>query len=326
MKWGILATGKIAKNFAGTVAAMNSPEECIVAVGSRTLESAQAFAGTYAIPACYGSYEELAADPDVEAVYVATPNHLHYENCLLCLHAGKHVLCEKPLTTDAKKAEELYRLAEEKHLFLMEAFWIRFLPLYDRLRKLLADGELGAVRYMRAEYGFIAAGARRERKFRSGFGGGALLDIGIYNLGFFYMITGRRPVAFTTTAQMNEFGTDAFSVIQMEYEDGAVAHSLQTIGLDIPRRAEIVCEKGVISLDDFQQAERMVVQPLGADGYEVVCPFDHNGYEYEIREFSACAAAGKTQSGAFTPADSLCVLSLMDEIREAWGMRFSFEE
>ena len=128
MKWGILATGTIAKKFASTVEQMGAEGEQLVAVGSRHLESAQAFAQQYGIPRCYDSYEALAADPEVEAIYIATPNTLHYENCKLCLEQGKHVLCEKPFTISPEQAQKLYRLAEEKHLFLMEAFWIWLLP------------------------------------------------------------------------------------------------------------------------------------------------------------------------------------------------------
>ena len=137
MKWGILATGTIAKKFASTVEQMGAEGEQLVAVGSRHLESAQAFAQQYGIPRCYDSYEALAADPEVEAIYIATPNTLHYENCKLCLEQGKHVLCEKPFTITPEQAQQLYCLAEEKHLFLMEAFWIWLLPLYDRLREIL---------------------------------------------------------------------------------------------------------------------------------------------------------------------------------------------
>ena len=146
MKWGILATGTIAKKFASTVEQMGAEGEQLVAVGSRHMESAQAFAQQYGIPRCYDSYEGLAADPEVEAIYIATPNTLHYENCKLCLEQGKHVLCEKPFTIDPEQAQELYRLAEEKHLFLMEAFWIWLLPLYDRLREILTAGTIGELK------------------------------------------------------------------------------------------------------------------------------------------------------------------------------------
>lgn len=205
MKWGILATGTIAKKFASTVEQMGAEGEQIVAVGSRHLESAQAFAQQYGIPRCYDSYEALAADPEVEAIYIATPNTLHYENCKLCLEQGKHVLCEKPFTISPEQARELYRLAEEKHLFLMEAFWIWLLPLYDRLREIITAGTIGELKQITCQYGFVASGARKDRKFDSGLGGGALLDIGIYNLGFLRILTGQgrrrwKPKRCTSTS------------------------------------------------------------------------------------------------------------------------------
>ena len=130
MKWGILASGTIAAKFARTVNAMSHEGESLIAVGSRSARKARAFADEHGIPKAYGSYEELAADPDVEAIYIATPNNLHYENALLCLNAGKHVLCEKPFTTNAADAQKLYKTAEEKGLFIMEAF--RFTPNCSR--------------------------------------------------------------------------------------------------------------------------------------------------------------------------------------------------
>lgn len=172
MKWGILATGNIAGKFAQTVGKMEK-EEQVVAVGSRSLERGKEFAEKYGISTYYASYEELLADRQVEAVYVATPNRLHFEDCKKCLEAGKHVLCEKPLTTKREESEELYRLAEEKGLFLMEAFWIRFLPLYDKMRELLAEGVIGKLQKAECRYGFEASGIRRTRKLMPELGGGA---------------------------------------------------------------------------------------------------------------------------------------------------------
>lgn len=140
MKWGILATGTIAKKFADTIRQMGAEGESLAAVGSRRAESAQAFAAAYGIPKWYDSYEQLVQDPEVEAVYIATPNSLHADNCRLCLEHGKHVLCEKPFTLRAEQAQQLYQLAAQKHLFLMEALWTRLLPLYQELQALLAAG------------------------------------------------------------------------------------------------------------------------------------------------------------------------------------------
>ena len=325
MKWGILAAGTIAAKFARTVNAMTGEGETLVAIGSRNIEKAKGFADEHGIPKAYGSYEELTADPEVEAIYIATPNNLHYENALLCLGAGKHVLCEKPFTTNAEDAQALYALAEEKGLFIMEAFWIRFLPLYEKLLEIIRSEKYGKLRHARCDYGFIAQGARRERKFKSELGGGAPLDIGIYNLGFLHMIMGESPESFTSEVHFNEFGTDDFSVLQLTYPGGRTAHALQTIGMQIDRQGALYFDKASVYLPDFQGAFSMTVQPVGGETYTVECPPDVNGFEYEIREASRCVKNGMSHSDIFRPEDSVAVLALMDEIRSSWDMRFAFE-
>lgn len=325
MRWGILATGTIAKKFAETVNAMDSREAALAAVGSRRIEAAEEFARTYGIPAWYGSYEAMAADPQVEAVYVSTPNNMHYENCKMCLNMGKHVLCEKPFTTSADQAEELYRLAKEKGLFIMEAFWIRFLPVLERMQELIAQGVIGEVRHARCEFGFISKGARKDRKFNSDLGGGALLDIGIYNLGFLHMVMGEAPERFESSVHINAYGTDDFSALQLVYPGGRTAHAVQSIGVETGRNAAVFGSEGSIWLPDYQMAQTMTIRPNGGEPYEVSIPWEVNGFEYQIREAARCAARGESASGRWTPADSLAVLRLMDEIRRSWGMKFSYE-
>ena len=317
MRWGILATGSIANKFALTVCSMDSREASLAAVGSRKMDSAREFAKKYHIPAFYDSYEAMAADPQVEAVYISTPNNMHYENCKMCLNAGKHVLCEKPFTTSVAQAEELYRLAEEKGLFIMEAFWIRFLPQLQHV--------IGEVRHARCEYGFIAKGARKDRKFNSDLGGGALLDIGIYNLGFLHMVMGAAPLSFESNVHISEYGTDDFSAVSLTYPGGRSAHAVQAIGMDLGRAAAVFGTRGAIWLPDFQMARTMTVTPYGGQSYEVSLPWEINGFEYQIREVDRCVRAGMSTSDILKPADSLTVLRLMDEIRESWGMKFSYE-
>ncbi|MDO5703107.1 MAG: Gfo/Idh/MocA family oxidoreductase [Lachnospiraceae bacterium] len=325
MKWGILATGTIAAKFAKTINAMQAEGEELIAVGSRNEEKARDFASVHGIPGAYGSYEELAADPEVEAVYIATPNNMHYANALLCLNAGKNVLCEKPFTTSAADAANLYRIAEEKGLFIMEAFWIRFLPLYEKLLEVIRSGEYGKLRHARCDYGFIAKGARRERKFRSELGGGALLDIGIYNLGFLRMVMDADPEVFTSVVHFNEFGTDDFSILQLRYPDGKTAHSLQAIGMQIDRQAALYFDRASIYLPDFQGAYSMTILPVDGEPVTIECPPDFNGFEYEIREASRCVREGRSHSVIFRPEDSIAVLQLLDDVRESWNMRFSYE-
>lgn len=325
MNWGIISTGTIAKKFAKTVNAMRGEGERLIAVSSRDIKNADEFAKTYEIPRAYGSYGDMLKDPDIDGVYIATPNNLHYENALAALNAGKNVLCEKPFTTNAKDAEKLYRLAENKKLFIMEAFWIRFLPLYEKLLGIIKSKEYGELRHARCDYGFIANGERRERKFLSELGGGALLDIGIYNLGFLRMVMDGDPESFTSEVHINEYGTDEFSVLQLRYSNGRTAHSLQTIGLNIERQAALYFDRATVYLPDFQGAYSMTVKPNGGEIFKIDCPADINGFEYQIREVTRCVNAGKTHSDIFSPKDSVATLRLLDNIRKSWKMKFSFE-
>ena len=326
MKWGILAPGTIARKFANTIIGMNDEQETLAAAASRSQEKAEAFAAEFQIPKAYGSYEELVNDPEVEAVYIASPNSFHFEHVMLCLNHGKHVLCEKPFTVNAEEAEILYRTAKEKGLFAMEAFWIRFLPLYETLREIIGSEQYGKLCHARVNYGFVAGGARRERKFRSDLGGGALLDIGIYNLGFLYMTMGCVPESFTSEVEINEYGTDSFSALQMKFPGGRTAQSMQAIGIVMDRQAALYFEGAEIDLPDFQNAGEAVVRPNGGEPYTISCPFEVNGFEYEIREVTKCIQKGKTCSDSHRPEDSLAVIRLMDRIRASWNMKFDCEE
>ena len=326
MKWGILATGNIAKKFASTINQMSKENEQLVAVGSRNIESAKAFANEHDIPRYYDSYEALVKDQDVEAVYVATPNTLHYENCRLCLEHGKHVLCEKPFTINEKQAQELYSMARDRHLFIMEGLWIWFLPLYARLHSIIQQGTIGEIKHISCQYGFVATGARKDRKFNSGLGGGALLDIGIYNLGFLRIICGQDPQNVETLkVNLNEYGTDDYSCLKFKYSDGLTAESVQTIGQELKRNARIEGTKGSIFLPDFQHAETMILEVEGKEPETIDCPVDINGFEYEIREASRCVKHGYCSSDVYTAKDSIALTRLMYDIRMSWNMIFDGE-
>lgn len=235
-------------------------------------------------------------------------------------------MCEKPFTISPEQAQQLYRLAEEKHLFLMEAFWIWLLPLYDRLREILAAGTIGELKQITCQYGFVASGARKDRKFDSGLGGGALLDIGIYNLGFLRILTGQDPEKVETKeVHINEYGTDDYSRLALTYPGGCKAESVQTIGQELERNARILGTKGSIFLPDFQHAETMTLEVEGKEPEVIRCPVDINGFEYEIREASRCVELGRTGSDRYTPQDSLALTRLMYDTRMSWGMKFAGE-
>lgn len=314
MKWGILATGNIANKFAKTINMMKQvgEDQCLVACASRNAERAQMFANEYNIEKAYASYEGMLMDEQVEAVYVATPNNLHYENCRMCLEAGKHVLCEKPFTLKAEEAKELYAYAEQKGLFIMEGFWIRFLPALKRMQEIIKSGEIGEVVHARSDYGFIAKGARRERKFLKELGGGALLDIGIYNLGFMRMVMGdENVISHSCKYHMNEYDTDDFSVMLLEYPN-ASATIITSIGMDIPRKAAIYGTKGSIFIDDFQHADKLQVCPADKESYTLEFPILMGGFEYEIREMCECISKGLSTSECLKKEDTLEILEFME--------------
>lgn len=208
----------------------------------------------------------------------------------------------------------------------MEAFWIRFLPAYDKLRAMLRDGVIGEVKRITSQFGFTVEGARRERKFKSELGGGALLDIGIYNLGFFHMITEAAPEGFQSEVHMTEYGTDDYSEVELEYPGGCSAHCIQAIGKKLERHAKIEGTKGDILMDDFQHLQEFTVQLKDGSSYLVKEPFKVNGFEYEIVETSRCVSCGLNTSDRYTKEDCLTILRLMDDIRESWDMTFEGEE
>ena len=320
MKWGILSTGTIAKNFAQTAKKM--PEVQLQAIASRSRESAEAFAKTYGIPTAHDHYAALANDPDVEIVYVATPHSRHYENMKLLIEAGKHVLCEKSFTTDAKQAKEIFELAKKRNVFVMEAFWTKFIPLYRQIETILESGELGEIRAVTAQYGYTTA--REARKFDPALAGGALLDIGVYAIGFACMMMGYAFDDVRGDMVMNSVGTDALDAITLR-RGKAVAQLTTAIGANMPTFGAVYGTKGHIDIPEFKNPTRAVLHLDGQEPVELVQPFDINGFEYEIREAQACVEAGKMQSERMTGEQTIAVMRIMDEIRRQNGFRFPFE-
>lgn len=320
MKWGILSTGVIAKNFAQTATAMGDVR--ILAVASRTMESADAFADAYGIERRYDSYEALAADPDVDIVYIATPHSRHVEDMKLMIEHGKHILCEKSFTADAQQAREIFALAREKNVFVMEAFWTKLIPVYREVEKVIASGVIGEIRTVTAQYGYTTA--REARKFDAQLAGGTLLDIGVYAIGFACMMLGYEYDAIQSNLVMNAAGTDAIDAIILRRGD-AVASLVTAIGAVIPTHGAVYGTKGHIDIPEFKNPEKVTVYIDGQAPYEIARPFEVNGFEYEIREAQDCVRAGRLESSLMTHEQSVAVMAIMDEIRRQNGFRFPFE-
>ncbi|MCL2578619.1 MAG: Gfo/Idh/MocA family oxidoreductase [Oscillospiraceae bacterium] len=324
LRWGILSTGMIAKKFAATLGSMGG-EAALAGVASRSLDKAKAFAEEYGAKAYFGSHEELANAGGIDAVYIATPNRYHFESAMLCLNAGKHVLCEKPFTTNAQDARKLFEAARGKGLFLMDGIWTMHLPMYHKIRQLIAEGEIGEVRHVRAEYGFAPAGARKEMKLDSSLGGGALLDVGIYNIAFAALALGLNPNGIKAHLNICDAGTDDLGTVILTYGGGKSAALSASIGVAMPIEGVIFGTKGRIALPNYQHAQQMVLHKDGEEPLTFEMPFEVNGFEYQIREAARCIRGGLLESERLDQTFSVGVIKLLDDIRKAAGLRFSFE-
>lgn len=323
IKWGILGTGIIASAFAKDLAFAKNTEK--FAVGSRTKESAAKFAEEHGVSRAYGSYEELVQDPDVDAIYVATPHPFHKENVLACLRAGKAVLCEKPFTINSGELEEVIQFAREKKLFLMEAMWTRFLPPIVKVREWIDSGKIGEVLLVKADFGYRAAWDPEWRLLNPALGGGALLDIGIYPVSFASMIFGTNPEKILSTAHIGETGVDEQFSIIMSYPFGKTATLNGSFRFGLTNEAYIHGTEGYIRIPSFFSAKSAT---LYKDGEEVETFTDDrksSGYAFEIEEVGKCLNQGLLESPVIPLDKSLEIMKLMDEIRGQWGLKYPFE-
>jgi predicted dehydrogenase len=328
VRWGILATGKIATAFATDLALL--PECEIAAVGARSRESADAFAAAHGAAAAYGDYRALVEDPAVDVVYVATPHALHRAHVELALEAGKPVLCEKAFTLNAPDAEHLVRLAREKNLFLMEAMWMRCNPLVRRLQQLLATGALGEVRQVRADLGFVVDKPPTDRLLDPALGGGALLDMGIYPLTFAHLFLGE-PSTMSATAVLSEAGADLNLAVGLGYDSGAVASLTSTMTAWSPRTASIATDRGRIDVPaPFHHPTTVTwtssdTDPdLGAPSapQDISEELVGSGLAHEALEVVRCLRAGETESPLVPLDETVALMRLMDEVRDRIGVRY----
>jgi dihydrodiol dehydrogenase / D-xylose 1-dehydrogenase (NADP) len=317
--WGILGPGNIARKFAVSLAHVRHAEA--VAVGSRDLAKAQAFAREHGIAGAHEGYDSLVADPDVDVIYVATPHAFHKDHTILALEAGKHVLCEKPFAINAAQAEEMVACAREKKLFLMEGMWARFFPLAAKLRELIAAGAIGDVRMVTADWGFRANANPDHRLFNPELGGGALLDIGIYPVSFANMIFGT-PERTATLATMNrQTGVDEQEGILFGYKDGGMAVLHAAIRTQTDVRGVIFGTEGRIELDKpFRPA--MLTMTRGNETTRIEKPYPDFGFQFEAEAVCECIRAGKTESDVMPLDESLSIMRTMDALRKEWGLSY----
>lgn len=323
LRLAILGAGNIAQRMAATAVSMPGEVE-LVAVASREHEKAQDFADRYHIPNVFGSYEAMLMQDNIDLVYVATPHSHHAQHVRMCLEYGKHVLCEKPFTPNEAQARELFDLANQKGLFVMEAFWSRLLPFWKKLYEILDEGNLGPVRSVQADFGGYSCQVPRMN--RPELAGGALLDIGVYCLHFAEMVLGREIYSMTSAAQLTPEGVDAQSTAVIQYQSGALAVLSSSMVSPLKNQALIFCEKGYIRLDYFWKAESIQVFVTGKEQPEIYhCPLEDNGFECELRAAAQAIEQGWLECPEISHETTLFVLRQADELRRQWGMKYPFE-
>jgi predicted dehydrogenase len=323
IRWGILGTGWIANEFAQGLAQLSDAE--LVAVGSRTIESAQCFGAQHRVPHRHGSYQALANDADVDVIYVATPNPLHREHSLLCLESGKPVLCEKPFALNAREAEDVIQFAREKELFLMEAMWTRFFPLMSKLRSLLAAGVIGDVQMLVADLCLQFDFDPSDRRYAPSLGGGALLDLGVYPVSFASMIMGP-PSSIASHAHLGETGVDEQAVIVLTYDGGQVSTLYTSLWVDSPVEALLMGARGQIRLHPWWiRPDKLTFSSTGQETTTIEMPFEGNGYQFEAAEVMDCLRADKLESDLMPLDETLSIMHTLDSIRAQWGLKFPME-
>lgn len=324
INWGILGPGNICHKFVESLKLLEDAN--LLAVGSRSKTRAEEFASKYNIPVAYGSYEELVNDKDIDIIYVATPHSGHYENAKLCIEAGKAVLCEKSFTVNANEAEELIKLARNKKVFLMEAMWTRYLPAISKLRELLAEGAIGDVQMVKADFGFRFEGDNSHRLLNPELAGGALLDVGIYTISFASMIFGSNPIKITGIPSIGETGVDEQFASILEFEGGKLAVCCAAVKTHIQHDAWVFGTKGRIHIPDFWHAKLLNVYKDDGSVEKLELPFVSTGYFHEAEEAVKCLQDGKLESSIMTLDETYEIMKIMDKLRNQWGLRYPFEK
>lgn len=320
IRWGILATGGIATRFVEDLRLL--PDAEVLAVGSRTVDSARAFASKHGIPRAYGSWSELAADDDLDVVYVATPHAAHHAATMTCLAAGRAVLCEKPFTLDLTTTTELIETARTRDVFLMEAMWMRCNPLVRQAMDLIGSGAIGEVTSVHADFGVAGPFEPTHRMRSKVLGGGALLDLGVYPVSLAHLVLGG-PDHITAWAKLSPEGVDENTGIIFGYDSGAVA--ALTCGMigATPITAAITGTLGRIELPDpFYRPDHITVRRLGAETEVVTGSLAGSGYQHEAAEVQRCLRAGLRESPLVPHAVSMEIMGLLDTIRAQIGVTY----
>ena len=316
IRWGILGCGRIARKFAADLRLVADAE--LTAIASRNKETLELFAKDFPCRHLHNSYESLAANNEVDVIYVATPHSHHYEHTILCLNHDKAVLCEKAFAINTRQAKEMIKIAKERKVFLMEALWTKFLPHYKKLQELLEQKALGDIKSVLVNFGFKTTDQSPKRLFDPLLGGGTLLDIGVYNV-FMAMSVLGEPDAIEATMTPSPTGVDEQIAVLFKYNSGAMAQLFSSFVTNLPIQAEINGTEGNITLTTrFYEPSATIQLYRQMPGEKEIIAVQKEagfGYQYEARHVNECLKNGLTESPVMTHADTLLLMEMLDKIR-----------
>ncbi|MFB9055367.1 Gfo/Idh/MocA family protein [Mariniflexile ostreae] len=319
INWGIIGLGNIANKFATDLLTIENTQ--LYAVASRSQEKANAFAKQYKATKAYDSYEALAKDPNIDAVYIATPHAFHRDHTLLCLEHGVAVLCEKPFAMNRNEVHDMVAKAKEKNVLLMEALWTYFLPHYQFVLEELKNETYGKIVKIEADFGFYREFNTKSRLFEKSIGGGSLLDIGIYPI-FVALSALGIPENIQADATFFENGADSSCQMVFKYKNAAVAHLKSTLKADTPTEAIFYCEKGILKINtQFHAPSTVTIQ---TEEGEKTMDFNYKtiGYNYEASHFNELLRQGKTESPIMTFKFSKHLIETLDEVRNIINLEY----
>ncbi len=321
VRWGIMGAGGISSKFASDL--LQSTEGELLAVASRTPGKAEKFAEEFKAPKAYDSYEAFVADPEIDIVYIGTLHPMHKEGVLLCLNAGKAVLCEKPFMMSAQETEEVMAAAKKNNVFLMEAMWTRYLPPIVQAREWIAEGRIGEIKMLTANFGFDFGGDPKHRLLDKKLGGGALLDAGIYPISFASMVFGKQPTKISSNAYIGETGVDERFSALFEYEGGQTALLSGGVVLRTSNDAIIYGTKGYIHLTNFLFGTGAALHIPNEEPVLFEKKLPTFGYIFEAEEAMRCLRDGLKESPIMPVSETLEIMQTVDALRGQWGLEYN---
>ncbi len=320
VRFGIVGGGGIAQKFARDIKL--SKDAVITAVSARNPEKAEEYKKRYKVDYAFSSYEDMAKSDVIDAVYIATPHNFHFEQALLFIRYGKHVLVEKPISVNALQLEKMIAFAKHNHVLLMEAMWTHFLPSSQFVKQAIENNGYGKLIEAKLDFGYrlIDTYPKEKRLLNKDLAGGSLLDMGVYPISFYEFIEPAKTVDIKAKASMTDTGVDENCSIEINNENGANIHLRSSISETYENDAELVFEKAVIKITDFSRSSEVFI-----NDERYFLPFNGEGFTYQIDAFVQTIKEHKLDNDIRSHISSLRTMKTMDKVRKLIGLKYPFE-